>query len=70
MTVHYLDSSVPAPLAVFGEHPSHGEIAARAFDLYEARGAQPGYDLQDWLEAERQLLQEYGESVGRLHDDD
>ena len=34
---------------------SEGEIARRAYEIYEARGAQNGYDLDHWLEAERQL---------------
>jgi HSP20 family protein len=31
-------------------------ISQRAFDLYQQRGAQPGHDLDDWLQAERELL--------------
>ena len=34
------------------------QIAARAFELYRQRGYQNGYDVEDWLEAERQLIQE------------
>jgi hypothetical protein len=34
---------------------SEDEIARRAYEIYEARGAQNGYDLDHWLEAERQL---------------
>jgi hypothetical protein len=30
-------------------------IARRAYEIYESRGAQHGADLDDWLEAERQL---------------
>lgn len=36
--------------------PSHEEIAARAFSLYQSRGASSGQDLDDWLQAERELL--------------
>lgn len=32
------------------------EVAQRAYELYLARGAEHGSDLNDWLEAERQLL--------------
>ena len=35
--------------------PSAEEVARRAYELYEARGAQPGWDLDDWLQAEREL---------------
>ncbi len=34
----------------------HSGIAKRAFELYEARGRMLGYPLEDWLEAERQIL--------------
>jgi hypothetical protein len=36
--------------------PSHDEIALAAYHRYVARGGAPGYDLHDWLEAERDLL--------------
>jgi hypothetical protein len=32
------------------------EIARLAYELYEARGGGDGGQLDDWLEAERQLL--------------
>ncbi|MDR4458975.1 MAG: DUF2934 domain-containing protein [Nitrospirales bacterium] len=34
----------------------HSSIAKRAFELYESRGRTKGKDLDDWLEAERQIL--------------
>lgn len=34
----------------------HSAIAARASELYESRGRMHGKDLEDWLEAERQIL--------------
>jgi len=36
---------------VYREH----EIRGRAYELYLARGAQPGRELEDWLQAEREL---------------
>jgi len=30
-------------------------IAQRAFELYEQRGRQAGYELEDWLQAEREV---------------
>jgi Protein of unknown function (DUF2934) len=33
-------------------------IAGRAYQLYEARGRVDGFDLQDWLQAEREILGE------------
>ena len=35
--------------------PGHNEIALRAFEIYLSRGEWPGSDLENWLEAERQL---------------
>jgi len=35
--------------------PEHEEIARCAYELFLSRGAEDGRDLQDWLEAERQL---------------
>jgi hypothetical protein len=38
------------PAAVTADH-----IAHRAYDLYLARGGEHGYDVDDWLQAEREL---------------
>jgi len=34
------------------------QIAARAYELYEQRGATHGHDVDDWLQAERELVQQ------------
>ncbi len=31
------------------------EIRRRAYEIYLERGEQPGHDLDDWLQAEREL---------------
>jgi hypothetical protein len=31
------------------------EIRNRAYEIYLQRGAQPGYEMEDWLQAEREL---------------
>jgi len=33
------------------------DIARRAYQRYEERGREPGHDVDDWLHAERELLQ-------------
>ena len=33
-------------------------VAAQAYSFYERRGYENGYDLEDWLEAERRILTE------------
>ena len=39
------------------------DIARRAYDLYLARGCTPGHQLEDWLQAERELRQSSVASV-------
>jgi outer membrane protein TolC len=39
------------------------QIAQRAYQLYEARGRVEGYDVQDWLQAEDELLTQMGYAV-------
>jgi hypothetical protein len=35
--------------------PGDDDIARRAFELYCARGCENGHDIEDWLQAEREL---------------
>jgi hypothetical protein len=35
--------------------PSTDDVARRAYELFQARGGEPGHDLEHWLEAEREL---------------
>jgi hypothetical protein len=37
--------------------PTNEQIAKRAYDIFLARGASHGSDLEDWLQAERELRQ-------------
>jgi hypothetical protein len=32
------------------------EIRVRAYELFEQRGKEPGHDLDDWLQAEGELV--------------
>jgi hypothetical protein len=34
---------------------SDEDIRSRAYEIYLGRGEQPGHDLDDWLQAEREL---------------
>jgi hypothetical protein len=36
--------------------PTHQQIAERARAIYEHKGKVPGQDLENWLEAEAQLM--------------
>lgn len=37
--------------------PTNEEIAARAYEIFLLRGGSHGSDLEDWLQAERELRQ-------------
>ena len=37
------------------DSPRLEEIRIRAYEIYMERGGQPGFDLDDWLQAEREL---------------
>ena len=39
--------------------PTYDEIAQLAHHLYELRGRQGGYHMEDWLRAEQQLVHHY-----------
>jgi hypothetical protein len=43
--------------------PSPAEIRKRAFEIHVKRGGIHGCDLNDWLEAERELHQKYKNEV-------
>jgi len=53
-------SDLPPPLSMQPERQNtngrQDTIAARAYALYEKRGYRHGYDLQDWFDAEREVL--------------
>jgi hypothetical protein len=41
----------------FGAIPRLKEITERAHELYLARGAEAGHELDDWLQAEREIME-------------
>jgi hypothetical protein len=52
--------SMPKPASTSPEqkpsaNPTDAAIATRAFELYCERGCQNGRDVEDWLQAEREL---------------
>jgi hypothetical protein len=44
--------------------PNEAAISARAFELYLQRGCVPGYELDDWLQAEAELVAQAVASEG------
>lgn len=57
-----MESSSPAMQKprTAGNQPTQEEIALRAYQIYLKRGATPGNELGDWMQAERQLIAEIG----------
>jgi hypothetical protein len=47
--------------------PTHHEIAELAFARFSERGGIDGHDLDDWLEAERELLRARADAHGANH---
>jgi DUF2934 family protein len=58
-TIGSTDSTQPDTTVEERERLLHStgeqEIRDRAYEIYLQRGAQPGYELEDWLQAEREL---------------
>jgi hypothetical protein len=51
------EKSIPVNEAPPAEdHPTHEEIAVRAYQIYVERGEAHGQDVDDWLQAERELI--------------
>ena len=49
--------SSPSNVAMIADTvPSQDRIRERAYELYEGRGREPGQEEQDWLHAEREIL--------------
>jgi len=59
-----IPSNRPAPAQ--HEYPSpkiENEIRQRAYELYEQRGREDGYDVEDWLRAEEEIKRRRSRSV-------
>jgi hypothetical protein len=35
--------------------PNHDDIRCRAYEIYLERGGAPGHEVEDWLQAEREI---------------
>jgi len=44
------------PRTAAARKPTYDQIQARAYEVFLRRGGTPGDELQDWLQAERELL--------------
>jgi len=59
-TIKSKKDPVTAPTRAEAQHRYYevlgSRIAERAYELYVQRGHEHGHDMEDWLEAERQIL--------------
>ena len=62
-TMESASPASPKP-RVAKNQPTAEEIAVRAYQIYLERGAAPGNELEDWIQAERELLGENGKLAG------
>jgi len=46
-------------------HDPQDVVAQRAYELFEERGREDGHDLDDWLEAERELQTQPASATAR-----
>ena len=51
-------------LPEFQAKPTEEQIAARARAIYEMSGGAPGHDLENWMQAEAELLHQCNRPVG------
>jgi Protein of unknown function (DUF2934) len=51
-------SPAPQKMQTASTKPTREEIALRAYQIYLQRGGAPGNEVEDWMQAERQLLEE------------
>lgn len=49
-------SPVQSAKQTSGVSPAKDEVQFRAYQIYLSRNRQPGHALDDWLQAERELL--------------
>ena len=43
-------------------HPTHEEIELCVFQIFIERGGADGHDVDDWVQAEQELVEKYGNS--------
>ena len=48
-------------------YPTRDQIRAQAYRIYLQRGCQPGHDMDDWLQAEYELVRSPIHKVPELH---
>jgi hypothetical protein len=57
-----VDERGPSYDAAAPTRPPQEEVAVRAYELFLRRGSSPGHETEDWLHAEKELVEEYNSS--------
>jgi DUF2934 family protein len=61
------DTSKKPPAMVLSDQPElERQIRERAYEFYEARGREDGHDLEDWLRAEKEIMDKMEKKVGPI----
>lgn len=47
-------------------HPTHEEVELRAYQIYVERGGTHGQDVDDWLQAERELIAKHADTSQKV----
>ena len=50
-------TTIPIPTSEESPAEHEEKIRKRAFEIYERRGREDGRELEDWLEAEKEVLE-------------
>jgi len=66
LAASYASPQTAGSRATARKSPIAEDIELRAYQNYLGRGATDGYDLEDWLQAERQVLDELRKSKASL----
>ena len=47
-------------------YPTEEEVRYRAYQLHTQRGCQPGHEVEDWLQAQQDLLKSLNSNVAEV----
>jgi hypothetical protein len=47
----------------------HAAISLRAYDIYQCRGGEPGHEVEDWVQAENEILEALIKEESQLVDE-
>jgi hypothetical protein len=60
------DGSIGAAPSAATDRPRQAEIARMAYFISETRGFAPGHELEDWLQAEREIKARRADAAHRM----